>query len=48
MRDATRGHENGEVAEAYGLEQTLKTMQNWLEKAKMFSEMGWGRKPPWR
>jgi integrase len=35
IRDAIQGHENGEVAEAYGLGHTLKTMQDWLEKAKV-------------
>jgi integrase len=35
IRDAIQGHENGEVAEVYGLGHTLKTMQDWLEKAKV-------------
>jgi integrase len=35
IRGAIQGHENGEVAETYGLGHTLKTMQDWLEKAKV-------------
>lgn len=35
IRDAIQGHENGEVAEVYGLGHRLKTMQDWLEKAKI-------------
>lgn len=35
IRDAIQGHENGEVAEVYGLGHALKTMQDWLEKVKV-------------
>lgn len=35
IRGAIQGHENGEVAETYGLGHTLKTMQDRLEKAKV-------------
>jgi integrase len=34
VRDAIQGHENGDIAETYGLGHTLQTMQDWLEKAK--------------
>lgn len=35
IRDAIQGHENGEIAETYGKGHTLKTMYEWLEKAKI-------------
>jgi integrase len=35
IRDAIQGHENGDIAETYGLGHTLQTMQGWLEKAKV-------------
>jgi len=35
VRDAIQGHENGEIAETYGLGHTLQTMKDWLEKAKV-------------
>lgn len=35
IRDAIQGHENGEIAETYGLGHTLKTMHDWLEKAQI-------------
>ena len=35
IRDAIQGHENGDIAETYGLGHTLQTMQGWLEKSKV-------------
>ena len=35
IRDAIQGHENGDIAETYGLGHTLLTMQRWLEKSKV-------------
>jgi integrase len=35
IRDAIQGHENGDIAETYGLGHTLQTMHGWLEKAKV-------------
>ena len=35
IRDAIQGHENGDIAETYGLGHTLLTMQGWLEKSKV-------------
>ena len=38
VRDAIQGHENGDVAETYGRGHTLKTMQDWLERAKILPD----------